>query len=135
MHQFPSFSHYSTLLLRRVKGTELLEIFNLGSLGPWRFHKLSSFLRLPDSHSKARLVPSHLTLCNLMDCSPPGSSVHGILQARYWGGWPFPSPGDLPDPGIKSISALQEDSFFFFFSTMYAEFFFVKHTHQGPVCC
>ena len=24
----------------------------------------------------------HLTLCNLMDCSPPGSSAHGILQAR-----------------------------------------------------
>ena len=23
-----------------------------------------------------------LTLCNPMDCSPPGSSVHGILQAR-----------------------------------------------------
>ena len=23
-----------------------------------------------------------LTLCNSMDCSPPGSSVHGILQAR-----------------------------------------------------
>ena len=23
-----------------------------------------------------------LTLCDLMDCSPPGSSVHGILQAR-----------------------------------------------------
>ena len=22
------------------------------------------------------------TLCNLMDCSPPGPSVHGILQAR-----------------------------------------------------
>ena len=26
-----------------------------------------------------------LTLCNLMDCSPPGSSVHGILQARRLG--------------------------------------------------
>ena len=25
---------------------------------------------------------SHLTLCNPMDCSPPGSSVHGIFQAR-----------------------------------------------------
>ena len=25
---------------------------------------------------------SHLTLCNSMDCSPPGSSVQGILQAR-----------------------------------------------------
>ena len=26
--------------------------------------------------------PSCVTLCNTMDCSPPGSSVHGILQAR-----------------------------------------------------
>ena len=26
-----------------------------------------------------------LTLCNPMDCGPPGSSVHGILQARILG--------------------------------------------------
>ena len=38
------------------------------------------------------------TLCNLMDCRPPGSSVLGILQARIL---PFPSLGDLSDPGIK----------------------------------
>ena len=25
---------------------------------------------------------SHVRVCNPMDCSPPGSSVHGILQAR-----------------------------------------------------
>ena len=30
-------------------------------------------------------------------CSPPGSSVHGILQQEYWSGLPFPSLGDLPD--------------------------------------
>ena len=30
----------------------------------------------------ATLVQSCLTLCNPMDCSPPGSSVHGILQVR-----------------------------------------------------
>ena len=30
----------------------------------------------------AKLLHSCLTLCNPMDCSPPGSSVHGILQAR-----------------------------------------------------
>ena len=30
----------------------------------------------------ATLRQSCLTLCNPMDCSPPGSSVHGILQAR-----------------------------------------------------
>ena len=30
----------------------------------------------------AKLLQSCLALCNPMDCSPPGSSVHGILQAR-----------------------------------------------------
>ena len=51
------------------------------------------------------------TLCNLVDCSAPGSSVHGILQARIWSGLPFSPPGDLPDPGIKPMSpAWQADS-------------------------
>ena len=46
-----------------------------------------------------------------MDCSLPGTSVHGILQARIRSGLPFPSPVDLPDPGIEPRSpALQEDS-------------------------
>ena len=46
-----------------------------------------------------------------MDCSPRGSSVHGILQARNWTGLSFPSPGDLPDPGIEPRSpALQADT-------------------------
>ena len=30
----------------------------------------------------AKLLPSCPTLCNPVECSPPGSSVHGILQAR-----------------------------------------------------
>ena len=39
-----------------------------------------------------------------MDCSPPGSSVHGILQARIleWVAIPF-SPGDLPDAEIEPV--------------------------------
>ena len=46
-----------------------------------------------------------------MDCSPPGSSVHVILQQEYWSGLPFPSPGDLPNPRIKPRSlTLQVDS-------------------------
>ena len=39
-----------------------------------------------------------------MDCSPPGSSVHGILQQGYWRGLLCPAPGDLPDPGIEPQS-------------------------------
>ena len=46
-----------------------------------------------------------------MDCSPPGSSIHGILQARILEWVAFPSPGDLPDPGIEPRSpALQGDA-------------------------
>ena len=48
-----------------------------------------------------------------MDCSLPGSSVHGILQARIleWFAMPFFSPGDLPHPGIQPGSpGLQADS-------------------------
>ena len=39
-----------------------------------------------------------------LDCSPPGSSVHEVSQAKYWSGLLFPSPEDFPDPGIKPIS-------------------------------
>ena len=38
-----------------------------------------------------------VTLC---DCSPPSSSVHGISWEGYWSGLPFPSPGDLLNPGM-----------------------------------
>ena len=56
----------------------------------------------------AKLLQSCPTLCDLMDCGPSGSSVHGILQARILEWVPFPSPGDLPDPGIEPGSpALQ----------------------------
>ena len=38
------------------------------------------------------------------------SASMGFSRQEYWSGLPFPSPGDLPDPGIESGSpALQED--------------------------
>ena len=39
-----------------------------------------------------------------MDCSPPDSSVHEILQAKYWSGLPFPPLGDLPTLRIEPVS-------------------------------
>ena len=52
------------------------------------------------------------TLCDPMDYSLPGSSVHeGFLRQEFWSGLPFPSPEDLPNPGIEPGSpALQADS-------------------------
>ena len=45
-----------------------------------------------------------LTLCDPMDCSPPGFSVPGIFQARTLEWIAIPFPGDLPDPGIEPRS-------------------------------
>ena len=53
----------------------------------------------------------YLTLGNPVDYSPPGSSVHGILQARILEWVAIPSPEDLPDPGTETRSpTLQADS-------------------------
>ena len=40
-------------------------------------------------------------LCNPVDCSLPGSWSMGFSRQEYWSGLPFPSPGDIPNPGIK----------------------------------
>ena len=45
-----------------------------------------------------------LTLCDPMDCSPPGLSVHGIFHARVQSGLPFLTLGNLVNPGIESKS-------------------------------
>ena len=95
---------------------------------------------------ESEVAQSYPTLSDPMDCSLPGSSIHGIFQARvlewgaiscsvvsnsvspstiacqtppcmefsrqeHWNGKPFPSAGDLPEPGINPESpALQVDS-------------------------
>ena len=47
--------------------------------------------------------------CDPMDCSPPLSLE--FSRQEYWSGFPFSSPGDFPNPGIKSgYPVLQADS-------------------------
>ena len=58
---------------------------------------------------KVFVAQLHLTLCDPKDLSPTLSM--GFSRQEYWSGLPFPSPRDLPDPGIKLWSpALQADS-------------------------
>ena len=52
----------------------------------------------------ARSLQSCLTLCNPLDHSLPGFSVHGVLQTRILEWVAFSSPGDLPNSRIKSTS-------------------------------
>ena len=50
------------------------------------------------------IAQSCLTVSDPVDCSPPGSSVHGILQSRILEWVAFPPPRDLSDPGMKQAS-------------------------------
>ena len=58
------------------------------------------------SSSYTQLLQSCLTLCGRMDHSPPGSSIHGILQARILSGLSCPSPGNFSHAGIKPSSTV-----------------------------
>ena len=53
------------------------------------------------------VIQSCLTLCNPVDCRPPGSSVHrsvSLAHSEYWNELSFPLEGDLPEPGIEPAS-------------------------------
>ena len=67
---------------------------------------------LKQNQSEVKVAQSCLTLCDPMDCRPPGFSVHGIFQAKYWNELPFPSPGDLPDPEIECTPLALAGRFF-----------------------
>ena len=58
-----------------------------------------------------------LTLCDAMNCSLPGSSVHGILQTQMVEWVVIPFPGYLPDPGIKLASLMSPALAVGFFTT------------------
>jgi len=47
-----------------------------------------------------------------MNYSPPGSSIHGIFQARILEWVAIPLPGDFPNPGIKFKSPALAGRFF-----------------------
>ena len=57
------------------------------------------------THVYAQLL-SHVQLfATPGNCSPPGSSVHGIFSKQeYWSGLSFPPSGDLPHPGTEPVS-------------------------------
>ena len=60
---------------------------------------------------ETEVAQSCLTLWDPMDCSLPGSSIMGFPRQEYWNGLPFPSPGNLPNPGIEPESpTLQADA-------------------------
>ena len=60
----------------------------------------------PEHHLCAKSLQSCLTVCDPMDCSLQAPLSMGFSRQEYWSELPFPSPGDLPDPGIEPISLM-----------------------------
>ena len=74
-------------------------------------HTIKDLSIVNETESDGEVAQSCPTLCEPTDSSLPGSAVHWIFQAQYWSGLSFPSPVDLPNPGIKPGSpALQTDA-------------------------
>ena len=69
------------------------------------------------------------TLCNPMDFSPSGSSVHGISREEYWSGLPFPTPS-VEIGGIQNTCQFWRRRFCF----RLEEIFLIMKTVSG-VCC
>ena len=66
---------------------------------------------LYESAWKRHTAQSCPTLWDPMDCSPQAPLPMEFFRQEYWSGFPFPSPGDLADPGIKpGFLALQAGS-------------------------
>ena len=73
-----------------------------GDWSPPNFAVFCHYIHTVCVHAKS--LQSCPTLCNLIDHSPQGSPVHGILQARILDGLPCSPPRDLPNPRTETVS-------------------------------
>ena len=64
------------------------------------------YVKMSRTCMHAKSLQFYLTFCYPVDSCMPGSSVHGILQARILEWVACVLPGDLPNPGIKPMSPL-----------------------------
>ena len=61
---------------------------------------------------ESEVAQSCSTLCNPMDVAHQAPPSMGFSRREYWSGVPFPSPGDLPNPGIEPASPALAGGFF-----------------------
>ena len=99
----------SEVVVHRLSCSEACEIFpEIEPVSP----VLAGRFFTTEPPSEVNVTQSCLTLCDSTDCSPLGSSVHGILQARILEQVAFLSPGDLPNPGTEPMSPALAGRFF-----------------------
>ena len=108
-------SHNSILIIKKLKKLQYLVLITVSRL-------ISPVLSKPNVFPKETVVQvchvqcavlSHsvVSVCHPIDCIRPGSSIQGqallsmgFFRQGYWSRLPFPSLGDLPNPGIEPTS-------------------------------
>ena len=116
---------YINLFIFGCTGSSLLHIASLVALLVERGYSLVAAYGLLSLQLLLLLRSTASWLCSPMDCSPPGSSVHGILQARtHRSGLLCPPPGHLPNAGIKPESLASP--------TLAGGFFTISTTWEAP---
>ena len=104
------------ILLLPISDSKAQKYFPSLCLWSFIFPNIFIYLLVHSDHSClcAQSLQLNLTFCNPMVPSPPGSCVHGILQARILEWVACSSSGDFPHPGIEDLSpispAFQADS-------------------------
>ena len=70
-------------------------------------HHIHSLIHLTDIYS----TPNKVSILTELTVTPWSIQFMEFFRPEYWSGLPFPSPGDLPNPGIEPRSpSLQADS-------------------------
>ena len=88
---------------------------HLSAHTPWVLYHVILFLflfKIASTCTCVLFLQLYPTICHPMDCSPWGSSVQVIFQARILEWVAISSPGDLSDPGLEPMSSALIDGFF-----------------------
>ena len=76
------------------------------------FKELDAYFQLPKKNIGSGLVAKSCpTLVTTWTIARHASLSMWFPKQEYWSGLPFPSPGDLPDPGIKPVSSVLQSDF------------------------
>ena len=65
---------------------------------------LKCYSPTPGKKVKVSINQSSPTLCNPIDVARQAPLSMEFCRQEYWSGLPFPTPEDLPDPGIEPTS-------------------------------
>ena len=67
----------------------------------WVWHSLGKSITLYRLIKYSMWAQSYSTFCDPMDSTHQSPLSMGFPRQEYWSGLPFPSPGDLPNPGLE----------------------------------